>query len=136
MNATALVWFKRDLRLNDHAPLAAAQAFERTLALYVIEPEWLRSPECDPRHVAFALSCVAALQADLAAIGLPLIVRVGPIQQVLGELRREFAFTHLFSHEETGPGWSYTRDKAVATWCRAHTVEWTQWPQTGVGRAT
>ena len=134
MTATALVWFKRDLRLQDHAPLAAAQAFERTLALYVIEPEWLQSPECDPRHVAFALSCVAALQADLAATGLPLIVRVGPIQQVLGELRREFAFTHLFSHEETGPGWSYTRDKAVATWCRAHTVEWTQWPQTGVVR--
>ena len=134
MSATALVWFKRDLRLHDHAPLAAAQAFERTLALYVIEPEWLHSPECDPRHVAFALGCVAELQAGLAAIGLPLLVRVGSVQQVLGDLRREFAFTHLFSHEETGPGWSYTRDKGVAAWCRQLGVEWTQWPQTGVVR--
>ena len=39
MTPTALVWFKRDLRLHDHAPLAAAQAFERSQALYVIEPE-------------------------------------------------------------------------------------------------
>ena len=50
MTATAAVWFKRDLRLHDPAPLAAAQAFERSLALYVIEPAGLRSPECDPRH--------------------------------------------------------------------------------------
>ena len=134
MSATVLVWFKRDLRLHDHAPLAAAQACDRTLALYVIEPEWLQSPECDPRHVAFALGCVAALQNDLAAIGLPLIVRVGSMPQVLNDLRREFAFTHVFSHEETGSGWSYTRDKAVAAWCRHLDVEWTQWPQTGVVR--
>ena len=134
MSATALVWFKRDLRLHDHAPLAAAQAFERTLALYVIEPEWLESPECDPRHVTFALSCVAQLQTDLAAIGLPLLVRVGSVPRVLGDLQREIAFTHLFSHEETGPGWSYTRDRAVAGWCRQLNVEWMQWPQTGVVR--
>ncbi|MCY7307836.1 MAG: deoxyribodipyrimidine photo-lyase [Rhodoferax sp.] len=134
MNPTALVWFKRDLRLHDHAPLAAAQAFERTLAVYLIETEWLQSPECDPRHVAFALGCVAALQTDLAAIGLPLIVRVGSMPKVLGDLQREFGFTHLFSHEETGPGWTYTRDKAVAAWCRQLGVAWTQWAQTGVVR--
>ena len=134
MNPTALVWFKRDLRLHDHAPLAAAQACQRTLALFVIEPEWLQSPECDPRHVAFALSCVAALRISLAAVGLPLIVRVGSMPQLLDDLRREFAFTHLFSHEETGTAWSYTRDKAVAAWCRHLQVEWTQWPQTGVVR--
>ena len=134
MSATALVWFKRDLRLHDHAPLAEAQRFERTLAVYVLEPEWLHSPECDPRHVAFALSCLAQLQTDLAAIGLPLIVRVGSVLQVLGDLHRESAFTHLFSHEETGPGWSYTRDRAVAGWCRQLNVQWTQWPQTGVVR--
>ncbi len=134
MSATALVWFKRDLRLHDHAPLAAAGAFERTLAVYVLEPEWLQSPECDPQHVAFALACVAELQANLAAIGLPLTVRVGSMLQVLGDLRRELAFTHLFSHEETGPGWSYNRDKAVAAWCRQLNVVWTQSPQNGVVR--
>jgi deoxyribodipyrimidine photo-lyase len=134
VSATALIWFKRDLRLQDHAPLVAAQAFERTLALYVIEPEWLCSPECDPRHVAFALSCVAQLQSDLAAIGLSLLVRVGSMLKVLDDLQREAPFTHLFSHEETGPGWSYTRDRAVAGWCRQQQVEWLEWPQTGVLR--
>ncbi|PXW99336.1 deoxyribodipyrimidine photo-lyase [Sphaerotilus hippei] len=130
----ALVWFKRDLRVRDHAPLAEAARFERALGLVVIEPAWLQSPECDPRQVGFLLDGVAALQRDLAARGLPLIVRVGDMPQVLQALRHEFSFTHLLSHEETGPGWSYTRDLAVADWCGHHAVSWTEWPQTGVVR--
>jgi deoxyribodipyrimidine photo-lyase len=134
MSGAALVWFKRDLRLRDHAPLAEAQRFERALALFVIEPEWLDSPECDPQHVGFTLASLQPLQDELAALGLPLIVRVGPAPQVLQSLRAEFGFTHLLSHEETGTGWSYTRDIAVGRWCREHGVAWTEWPQTGVVR--
>ena len=130
----ALVWFKRDLRVRDHAPLAAAMHFERALGLVVIEPQWLTSPECDPRHVGLLLDCVAELQHDLAARGLPLLVRTGAMPDVLQSLRREFNFTHLFSHEETGPGWSYQRDLAVADWCRHQGVHWTESPQTGVVR--
>jgi deoxyribodipyrimidine photo-lyase len=132
--AGALVWFKRDLRVRDHAPLAAAMNFERALGLVVIEPSWLQSPECDPRHVGFLLDCVAELRHELATRGLPLLVRSGPMPQVLQTLRREFPFTHLFSHEETGPGWSYARDLAVAQWCRSEGVQWTESPQSGVVR--
>ena len=130
----ALVWFKRDLRWRDHAPLAEAMHFERALGLVVIEPQWLQSPECDPRHVGFLLDCVAELKHGLAARGMPLVVRTGAMPQVLQALRPEFAFTHLLSHEETGPGWSYERDLAVAVWCRSQGVNWTELPQTGVVR--
>lgn len=131
---TALVWFKRDLRVRDHAPLAEAQRFERALALFIVEPEWLRSPECDARHVRFLLDALGPLRDALAERGLPLLVRVGSAIQVLAEVRRETGFTHLFSHEETGPGWSYARDRAVATWCRAEGIAWQEWAQTGVVR--
>jgi deoxyribodipyrimidine photo-lyase len=132
--AGALVWFKRDLRLADHAPLAAAAQAEAALALLIIEPTWLQSPECHPRHVAYLLQCATALREALAALGLPLIVRVGEAVPVLAEIRRDFAYAQLHSHEETGPGWSYTRDMSVARWCRAEGVAWTEWPQTGVVR--
>lgn len=95
--ATALVWFRRDLRVRDHAPLAEAMHFESALGLVVIEPQWLASPECDPRHVGFLLDCVAELQLDLAARGLPVLLRTGAMPQVLQSLRREFRFTHLAS---------------------------------------
>lgn len=131
---TALVWFKRDLRLHDHAPLVAAQAHTLALGLFVIEPEWLQSPECDASHVDFALGCLTELRAALALRGLPLLVRVGNMLQVLAELQSEVRFTHLLSHEETGPGWSYTRDKQVAAWCRSQHIHWQEFTQTGVVR--
>jgi deoxyribodipyrimidine photo-lyase len=127
---TALVWLKRDLRLADHTPLTAAQRFPQALAVFIIEPEWLHSPECDNSHVAFALECVQALRAQ----GLPVLVRQGPAVAVLEALRAAHGVTHLLSHEETGPGWSWTRDKAVAAWCRAKGVQWNEWQQTGVVR--
>jgi len=61
-------------------------------------------------------------------------VRVGEVPAVFDEVRREFAFTHLFSHEETGPGWSFERDRAVAAWTRARGVVWQEFAQTGVVR--
>ena len=69
--SSALVWFKRDLRVADHAPLAAAVGCRAALALFIIEPAWLASPECHPRHVAWLMKCLAELQAALAARGLP-----------------------------------------------------------------
>ncbi|MEW6559651.1 MAG: FAD-binding domain-containing protein [Pseudomonadota bacterium] len=134
MSSLALVWFKRDLRVHDHAALDAAARCDAAMALYVVEPEWLRSTECDPQHVQFAADAVAALRQDLAALGLTLLVRVGDMPQVLAEIHRAAPFTHLFSHEETGPGWSYARDKRVAAWCRASGVSWQEWPQNGVVR--
>jgi deoxyribodipyrimidine photo-lyase len=133
-DARALVWLKRDLRCADHAPLGAAATARSALAVFVIEPAWLTSPEFDPQHLAFALDALERLRVDLHERGLPLRVEHGPMPDVLERLRREFAFTDLLSHEETGPGWTWGRDRAVARWCRAQGVRWREWPQSGVVR--
>ncbi len=132
--SSCLVWLKKDLRCGDHAPLAMAAGFDAAAALVVIEPEWLASAEFDAQHLDFALACLEPLRAELAARGLPLLVRVGSAVDVFTALRREFAFTHLASHEETGPLWSYERDKAVARWCRNEGVPWQEFAQSGVAR--
>lgn len=134
MTMRALVWLKRDLRRRDHAPLAEAARAEVALAVYVLEPAWLASPECHPRQVAWVLAALAELRAALAARGLPLLVRCGPLPEVFERLREGCGFTHLLSHEETGPGWTYDRDRAVARWCRARGVVWREFAQTGVVR--
>ena len=130
----ALVWFKRDLRIHDHPALVAAQSHHDTLALFVVEPEWLQSPECDASHVDFALGCLAELRAALAQRGMPLLVRVGTCVPVLAQIHAEVGFTNLLSHEETGTGWSYTRDLRVAAWCHSKQVLWQEFTQTGVVR--
>jgi deoxyribodipyrimidine photo-lyase len=129
-----LVWFKRDLRVHDHAPLVAAQRCADAVGLFIIEPEWLQSPECDAQHVDFVLRCLDELRGALAARGLPLLVRVGSALPVLTALHTELGFGQLLSHEETGPRWSYRRDVLVGQWCQAHQVAWQEFTQTGVVR--
>ena len=129
----SLVWLKRDLRSLDHAPLAAA-AEGVAAALWILEPEWLNSPEFHPRQLAFASACVGELREALAKRGLPLLVRHGSALSVLQELFERHRFDHLLSHEETGPGWTYARDRAVGAWCRERGVQWQEWPQHGVVR--
>lgn len=66
MPSSCLLWLKKDLRWHDHAALAHAAAFESAAALYIVEPEWLASPEFDAQHLAFALAALAPLREALA----------------------------------------------------------------------
>ena len=75
MPSKALVWFKRDLRLRDHAPLAHAVLHDESVGLYIIEPEWISSQEFDAQHLEFVLQSLAELRAALAQRGLPLSAR-------------------------------------------------------------
>jgi deoxyribodipyrimidine photo-lyase len=129
-----LVWLKRDLRVRDHAPLAAGQQLGAKIAVFIFEPAWIDSPECAAHHIAFAAQSLIELGANLALTGINLIVGHGDALAVLSQLHREHGFTHLLSHEETGSGWSYARDIAVAAWCQRSGVEWREYPQTGVIR--
>lgn len=115
-------------------PLFEAARCESAAALFIVEPEWVASAECDAQHLAFAAAQIEALRTALAERGLPLLVRWGDAPAVLAEVRRSYPFTHLLSHEETGSGWSFARDRQVADWCRTVGVEWREWPQTGVVR--
>ncbi len=53
-----IVWFKRDLRLQDHEPLLrAAHAEEATLLLYIFEPSLMQHYDSDIRHQRFVYKC-------------------------------------------------------------------------------
>jgi deoxyribodipyrimidine photo-lyase len=129
-----VVWLKRDLRVSDHRPLAEACARGDVLVLYVVEPALVAQPETDPSHVAFLAQGLAGLRTSLRALGGELVVRYGAVTEVFETLHRERPFSALFSHEETGNGLTYERDKQVARWCRERGVPWHEYPQTGVVR--
>jgi deoxyribodipyrimidine photo-lyase len=129
-----VVWFKRDLRLHDHAPLRAAAERGPVLPLYVWEPELLHSPEYDAAHGVFVSDCLAALRDGLGALGLPLCVLRADLPDGLEALWRTQPFAALWSHEETGQWITFQRDLRVAAWCRERGVAWTEIPQNGVVR--
>ena len=132
--AVQVVWFKRDLRVADHAPLLTAAARGPVLCLYVVEPEALARDDFDPVHLGFALEALEALDRALAVRGARLTVRVGRIPEVFEGLWRERPFAALHSHQETGVRWTFARDRRVARWAEARGVVWRETPQDGVAR--
>ncbi len=129
-----VVWFKRDMRVVDHRPLVEAAAIGPVLPVYWVEPGLWAEPDASGRQCAAILDAVAELQADLAQLGQPLIVRVGEAVPLFQRLHRKLLITALFSHEETGNGWTYARDLAVGRWCREHAIPWHEYRPFGVVR--
>jgi deoxyribodipyrimidine photo-lyase len=119
-----LVWFKRDLRADDHAPLALAGQAGPIIPLYVFEPALWRESDASARQLEFTIESVQALRDQLAHRGVPLLVRVGPILDVLETLHATRRIAAVWSHQETGNAWTFARDRVVAAWLRARSIAW------------
>ncbi len=129
-----IVWFKRDLRVFDHRPLAEAAARGPVLPLYVVEPGLWLEHDAAARHWAFIHECLVELDRELRRLGQPLVIRAGDALTVLEEIRGTHGIAALWSHEETGNGWTFARDRAVRAWSRSHGIAWHEHPQFGVQR--
>ncbi len=130
-----IVWFKRDLRVEDHLPLVCALRKGPTIALYCFEPSLLQHPSYSKRHYDFATQTLAGLKTALAAINVPLLIchsDMVPVLELIKRLMPDGFVIH--SHEETGNDLSYRRDRQVKTWCKVHRVDWFETPHHGVVR--
>lgn len=129
-----IVWFKRDLRIVDHRPLTMAIEAGSVLPLYIAEPQLWAQPDASARQWAFAAESLAELQRTLAALGQPLCVMIGDAVQIFQQLHQSHGVAALWSHEETGNGWTYARDLAVSAWAKQAGVHVHESRQFGVIR--
>lgn len=129
-----VVWFKRDLRVQDHRPLARAAEAGPVLPVFIVEPALWREPDMSARQWGFAAECLEELRAALAGLGQPLVIRIGEASEVLEAVRAQHGIAALWSHEETGNGWTFARDRRVAAWARAAGIAWHELRQSGVHR--
>jgi deoxyribodipyrimidine photo-lyase len=129
-----VVWFKRDLRVEDNEPLERAAAAGPVVPLYVFEPEVWQSADMSARHRWWITESLRELRAELASLGQPLVVRSGEICAVLEDICTRCGTFVLWSHEETGNGVTYRRDLSVLKWCRERGIAWNECRQFGVIR--
>lgn len=129
-----VVWLKRDLRLDDHQPIWEASEAGKVVILYVFERKLWSMPEMDRSHFDFIVQSLDDLSAKLASTGGRLAVRTGELPDAFIEISKQFDIAGLYSHEETGNGFTYDRDRCVAKWARQEGIPWRQFPQNGVVR--
>ncbi|HEX5588784.1 MAG TPA: deoxyribodipyrimidine photo-lyase [Candidatus Limnocylindrales bacterium] len=119
--APVVVWFRRDLRVDDHPALAAAVASGRpVIPLAVLDPALLAAATTGPRRRTAYLAALAALDGDLADRGGRLVVRSGDPADVLPGLAAETGAGAVLATRDPAPA-GVRRDAAVsATGIRLH----------------
>ena len=130
-----IVWFKRDLRITDHAPLlAASRQEEPVIPLYIVEPDHWLQPDASRRHWHFIHDCLFDLNIALQDLGQELIIKIGGAADIFAQLHSDYDIGTIYTHEETGNLWSYQRDNKVQNLCSDLSIDLQTTPTNGVVR--
>lgn len=101
-----LVWFRRDLRVDDNTALLAAaeRSDDGLVALYVVSPGEWRSHDDAPVKVDLWLRSVALLSEALGALHIPLLVETadspGDVPALVRRVAREHGCTEVHANRE------------------------------------
>jgi deoxyribodipyrimidine photo-lyase len=121
--STALVWFRRDLRLGDNPALTAAlEAFDTVVPVFVWAPDEEGDWPPGGAHRWYLHHSLAALAADLEAKGSRLILRHGASADELLDVARQTGAQCVFYQRRLEPA-IRERDAAVDQKLRAAGIE-------------
>ena len=130
-----VVWFKRDMRLQDNEAIYnALEANKRVLFLYVFENSLLEDPHYDKRHWNFIKQSLADLNTDLKKYDTKVLCVQTEVVNTFNQLFNYYKINTVFSHQETGLLITYNRDKEFTRYCRNNSVNWVENNNNGVLR--
>jgi deoxyribodipyrimidine photo-lyase len=125
---TAIIWFRRDLRLHDHPALVAAvEDADRVVPLFVVDPALVGGRFASPNRIWFLLASLSGLRASLRALGSDLVVRVGDPRVVVPSIARESGAATVLVSRDHAP-FGVARDQTVGERLAAQGVAWSAHP--------
>jgi len=111
--ATALLWYRRDLRLHDHPALTTAlREYERVVPVFVLDDALLHGRFASTPRTHFMLGCLRALDEQLRARNSALVVRRGRPEQVLVQLAGDAGAEAALWTSDAAP-YARARDRRV-----------------------
>ncbi len=114
MPTTAILWFRRDLRVNDHPALTAAVAeADIVVPVFVIDDVLLTGRWSATNRSWFMRESLVALSVALAERGAALRILRGHPAEVLAALARETGAHDLYLTRDAAP-FGRRRDREVA----------------------
>ena len=113
MSARAIVWLRRDLRLQDNAAIAAACTEHEQVALaFVVDPPLLASPRMGAPLVCAFFDALAALRESLREMSSDLTILCGDHAEELSAFAQRIGARALYYGEDYEPA-AIARDAAV-----------------------
>jgi deoxyribodipyrimidine photo-lyase len=101
---TAIVWYRRDLRVHDHPALRAAlDGHESVVCAFCLDDRLLHGRHASGPRTQFLLESLRDLDASLSERGGGLIVRHGPPERELAALADEVGADELHATADVSP---------------------------------
>jgi deoxyribodipyrimidine photo-lyase len=130
-----VVWFKRDLRLDDNEAIYnALNSKNPTLLLYVFENSLQNDNHYSPRHWNFIKQSIVDLNKKLEQYNTKVLTISGEIINVFNSLQDIYKIDTVFSHQETGIKITYERDKSFKRYCKNNQLNWLENINNGIIR--
>ena len=119
----SIVWLRRDLRLDDNVALfRAAEASDRVVCAFVLDPVLLRGPRVGAPIVQFFFESLAALRKALRAQHSDLVLLEGDFAVELAALVSRVGASAVFYNEDYEPE-AVARDGRVAQRLRGAAID-------------
>ena len=130
-----IVWLKRDLRTQDHAPLHAAEnAGLPYLLVYIFEPHLINYPDSSIRHLQFIFHALKDLNRNLSSTGDVAVSFYGEALEVFGWLSQKFTVKNVFSYRESGTKITWDRDLEAGKFFNSQQIDWKEFKRDGIER--
>jgi deoxyribodipyrimidine photo-lyase len=124
--STAIVWFRRDLRISDHAALwRAVGENHRVVPVFILDDALLAGRWPSPNRAWFMARSLRALASSLAERGAPLTLLRGRPATVLPQFSAEIGARSIHVSRDYGP-YGRRRDAAVAEAARSRGIAFTE----------
>ena len=103
-----LIWYRNDLRIEDHEPFVRASEEGQVAALYCFDPRQFKEldygfSKTGSIRAQFLIESIQALREKLREMGGDLLVRLGKPEDIIPGLVDEFKIDQLFYHAEVTP---------------------------------
>jgi len=130
-----IVWFKRDLRLQDNEAIEnALKSGKQVLFCYIFEDFLLKDKHYSERHWHFVKQSLDDINSQLKPYHSKVLVVNDTIENVITKINKYYTVTTVHSHQETGIYSTYIRDIAFGNFCKTKHIKWIETVNNGVVR--
>lgn len=130
-----VVWIKRDIRTQDHAPLAAAEKDDLPyLIFFLLEPNLISHEDTSLRHLQFQYHSIVRVNQTLKPTHHQVHLLYANAGEIFQVLINQYAIRNVFSYQESGIQKTWDRDKYLARLLNNLDIKWQQFQKDGVIR--
>ena len=122
-----IVWFRRDLRLNDNEITGKLDRLEDVLPCFIIDPWFYQQPEVSVLRVKFLFESIENLDANLRKLGSKLYLFEGESVAVIQQLTRSLIQLgkqpKLLFNKDVQVEYGINRDRTILDFYGSHGLE-------------